>query len=134
MNRRTFNQKQISVIESISAVSKCSEKTISYTKEFKLKALKQYEEGIPPIEIFRQAGFDIQLTGRETPRRSLGRWRETYRTKGTEGILKEQRETRGRPKKIWNTETERIQYLEAQVAYLKAENDFLVKLQAKKSE
>ena len=58
MNRKTFNQKQIAVIEDISAVLKCSEKTITYTKEFKLKALRQYAEGMTPTEIFREAGFD----------------------------------------------------------------------------
>jgi len=134
MNRRTFNQKQIAIIEGISAVSKCSERTITCAKEFKLKALKQYEEGMSPTEIFRQAGFDIQLIGEKTPRKSLGRWREIYRTKGINGIQTETRGKTGRPKKIWSTDAEKIQYLEAQVAYLKAENDFLVKLRAKKSE
>lgn len=134
MNRRIFNQEQIALIERIDAVSKCSNTNITYTKKFKLKALKQYTEGIPPTEIFKEAGFDIQLIGAETPRRSLGRWREVYRKKGILGIETETRGKTGRPKKIWSTNTERIQYLEAQVAYLKAENDFLVKLRAKKTE
>jgi transposase-like protein len=133
MNRRTFNQEQIVLMESIGAVSKCSEKAITYTKEFKLKALKQYKEGIPPTEIFQEAGFDIKLIGEKTPRKSLGRWREAYRTKGVDGIQTKTKGT-GRPKKMRGTDTEKIQYLEAQVAYLKAENVFLAKLRAKKSE
>ena len=134
MNKRIFNQNQIAAIEGIGAVSKCSEKAITYTKEFKLKALKQYEEGIPPTEIFREAGFDMQLIGKETPRRSLGRWRKIHRIKGKKGIQIDARGKTGKPKKLEGTDTEKIQYLEAQVAYLKAENDFLVKLRAKKTE
>jgi transposase-like protein len=134
MNRRTFNQEQRVVIENNSSVQKCSDTTITYTKEFKLKALKQYEEGISPTEIFREAGFEMQLIGAETPRRSIGRWREIYRIKGMGGIETDARGRTGRPKKKWNTNTEKIQYLEAQVAYLKAENDFLAKLRAKKTE
>jgi transposase-like protein len=134
MNRRIFNQDQIALIKQNPWVHECSDKIIKHTKEFKLKALKQYEEGIPPTEIFREAGFDIQLIGEKTPRKSLGRWREIYRKKGIEGIQTETKERTGRPRKTWNTDAEKIQYLEAQVAYLKAENDFLAKLRAKKSE
>lgn len=134
MSRRIFSPKEIATIEGIEAVSKCGEKAITYTKEFKLKALKQYEEGMSPTEIFREAGFDIKMIGEKIPRKSLGRWREIYRRKGLVGIQTDTRGRTGRPKKTWGTDTEKIQYLEAQVAYLKAENDFLVKLRAKKTE
>jgi hypothetical protein len=41
----------------------------------------------------------------------------------------------GRPKKIKDTnDTDKIKRLEAEVAYLKAENDFLIKLRAKRAE
>lgn len=124
MNRRIFNQDQIDLIKQNPWVHECSDKIIKHTKEFKLKALKQYEEGITPTEIFREAGFDMQIIGKNVPKESIRRWRKTRVTKGKIG----------RPKKTWDTVSERIQYLEAQVAYLKAENDFLAKLRAKKTE
>jgi hypothetical protein len=39
----------------------------------------------------------------------------------------------GRPR-VKGTDADKIKWLEAKVAYLKAENDFLVKLRAKRSE
>lgn len=40
----------------------------------------------------------------------------------------------GRPKTKWLTDVDKIKWLEAENAYLKAENNFLAKLQAKKAE
>lgn len=58
---------------------------------------------------------------------------------GAEGLLTETRgratgSRRGRPKVRGVTDGEKIERLEATVAYLRAENDFLAKLRAKRRE
>lgn len=117
-------------------VSYCSDRSITYTKDFKLLAVKFYEQGLTPSEIFRKAGFDLDVVGRHQPKECLSRWLEIFRAKGTGG-LSEQRGKNGcggRPRTKGVTEGDKIKRLEAEVAYLKAENDFLAKLRAKRAE
>lgn len=117
-------------------VLRCSGKSITYTKDFKLHAINLYDQGQTSSEIFRGAGFDLGVIGRDQPRECMKRWRKIFRTNGTRG-LSEQRGINGRagrPKTKGVTEADRIKRLEAEVAYLKAENIFLAKLRAKRAE
>lgn len=117
-------------------VNRCSEKAITYNKEFKIRAVKQYnEEGKTANQIFREAGFDLDVVGNDVPKNCLNRWRQTFRMKGDDGLKIESRgRGGGRPREKWSKDADKIRYLEAKVAYLKAENDFLVKLRAKRAE
>lgn len=134
MSKRIFTQEQIKQLSKNENVAKCSEKSITYGKDFKKKAVRQYnEEGLISSEIFRLAGFDLQVIGRKIPIECLKRWNRVYRTKGLIGLAAETRgRGGGRPKTNYQTDKEQIKYLEAQIAYLKAENDFLAKLRASK--
>ena len=135
MSKRIFNIEQMELLMSNKNVSKCSEKSISYDKEFKHRAVKQYEEGMTSREIFRQANFDLNVIGRDTPKSCLRRWNKVYRLKGLIGLESEARgRGGGRPKVKYLNEEDKIKRLEAEVAYLKAENDFLAKLRAKRAE
>lgn len=134
MSKRTFTQEQIDELKSNPNVLKCSEKSITYCKDFKIKAINKWQTGLPPREIFLQAGFKLDIIGNETPKRCLQRWRRTFKEKGSRALAVETRgKSGGRPKKNWQSDKEKIKYLEAEVAYLKAENDFLAKLRKKKS-
>jgi len=138
MNKRIFIQKQISELSKNKNVKKCSEKSITYTKEFKIKAVKQYqEEYLAPNEIFEQAGFDLNTIGKRTSTWCLDRWKKTFQTKGFNALNTENRgKTKGggRPRKIRDkTDKDKIERLEAENIYLKAENDFLAKLRAKRN-
>ena len=132
MSKRIFTQEQIRELSKNKNVKKCSKKSITYNKKFKIKAVKQYyDEYIVPNEIFEQAGFDLDVVGKETPRSSLKRWRKIFQNKG---VLALNLENRGRSKKIKDkTDKDKIERLEAENIYLKAENDFLVKLRAKRN-
>ena len=136
MSKRRFTADQIIELSKNINVSKCSDKSITYSKEFKLQAIKQYKEnGYSPRMIFEEAGFDLRLIGEDTPRGSLLRWRKTYADKGLVGLTNEARgrsHNGGRPKTKGLTDADRIKRLEIENAYLKAENDFLVKLRAAK--
>lgn len=140
MDKSKFSEEQIQALRSNCNVDKCSDKAITYSKEFKIKATKQYnEEGKTASQIFREAGFDLGMIGRHTPKGCLKCWRRALKTKGIDGLLVEQRgrsggSRKGRPRKLLEDDRERIKRLEAENAYLKAENDFLAKLRAKRAE
>ncbi len=132
MSNRIFNQEQIKTLLQNPSVARCSGKSISYHKDFKVLTIRKYQEGLPPLEIFRQAQFDIDVIGRETPRRCIRRWRKTLKDKGEAGLKKDGRgkhKSGGRPKSLANlSDEEKLKRLEAEVAYLKEENRFLAKL------
>ena len=134
MSKRVFNKKQMDKLLQNPNVDKCSEKSISYSKSFKVKAVKEWEAGVSPQEIFRQAGFNVSVIGLDKPKQCLKRWRRTLREKGVNSLKTETRGKGGgggRKKAKWKNDKEKIKYLEAEVDYLKAENDFLVKLRKK---
>lgn len=132
MSKRIFSKEHIEALLLNKNVAGCSERSISYRKDFKVLAVKQYHEGLPPSEIFKQAGFDIHIIGHKTPKHCLSRWRKLCEHKGTTGLHIDGRghsKGRGRPKNLENlTEKEKLKRLEAEVAYLKEENRFLAKL------
>lgn len=140
MSKRMFNEEQIQELTQNKHVLKCSPKAITYCPEFKLRAVKAYEEeGLPPQLIFAKHGFNLALIGNETPRHCLRDWRKIYQAQGKKGLLNDRRGTTkgdggGRPRTKGLSDREKIEYLEAQVAYLKAEVDFLAKLRAAKKE
>ena len=136
MSRSIFTREQIDEMLRNTNVSYCSERSITYTKDFKLHAINLYNQGLTSSEIFRRAGFDLDLVGRRQPKECLSRWLKLFRTKGKDG-LSDQRGKMGRggrPRTKGVTDGDRIQRLEAEVAYLKAENDFLAKLRARRAE
>jgi len=133
MSNRIFTPEEIATLAKNTNVRKVSERSITYAKEFKLKALERYKDGMPPSSIFQEAGFNILVVGRETPNGCLKRWRNTDRRKGKGGFERSAR-GRGRPKKIVDaTLDDKIRRLEMENAYLKAENDFLARLRAKRA-
>lgn len=112
-------------------------KSITYSKDFKIRAVKLYnEQGLTSTEIFRQEGFDLNLLGKDKPKDCLKRWNKVYRANGERGLMVETRgRLGGRHKKPRDkTDMDKIKRLEVEVAYLKAENDFLAKLRARKAE
>ena len=134
MSKRIFTEEQLGILRANVNVVACSDRSISYHPDFKLRAVKQYnDEGLPAREIFKLAGLHWELVGNDIPTESLKRWLRTYRLKGTAGLQQDERGRLGRPK-VKGTEPDRIKRLEAEVAYLKAENAFLAKLRAKRAE
>lgn len=131
MSKTMFNADQIRELLQNPNVQTCSEKSITYQKNFKVVAVKEYQEGLPPSEIFKRAGFNINLIGREKPKWCLQRWRRVFNQKGIQQLSMETRgksKGGGRPRVNWSDDKEKLKYLETQVAYLKAENAFLARL------
>ena len=132
MSKRIFTEAQIKELLDNKYVNACSDKAITYSKDFKLMAIKQYcDEGIPSSRIFTAAGFDLEMIGKNIPKGCLKRWRKIVKKKGLEGLSVEQRgrdNKGGRPRTRGLTNEDKLLQLEAEVAYLKAENAFLAKL------
>ncbi len=136
MTKVKFTKEQINELSQNKNVTKCSEKSITYNKEFKIKAVKQYyDEYLIPKEIFIQAEFNPEIIGKDTPGHCLDRWRKGYQNKGDLAFKQENRgkaKGGGRPRKYNNESNEdKVKRLEATVIYLREENDFLAKLRAK---
>lgn len=135
MSKRIFTKEQAEELVRNINVSKCSTRSITYSKNFKTKAVRLYAEGLTSREIFSQAGFDLNTVGRYQPKRCLERWNKTWRRKGERGLVAETRGKSGRPKNPkFLSDADKIKWLEAEIAYLKAENDFLAKLRARRAE
>lgn len=107
-------------------VSKVTAKNVTYTSAFKVNAVQRYFSGDTYETIFSDAGINLSLFEDQYARKAVERWRKIFAKSGAEGFEKERRGigATGRPKgKMFKS-------IEAEVAYLRAENDFLKKLRA----
>lgn len=140
MSKRRLTLININELMKNKNVFTCSEKSITYQPDFKIEAVRRYqEEGLTAKEIFRQAGFDLTIIGTDTPKLCLRGWRKVFKQRGKEGLAAERRGTsrgggKGRPRKNEEDSETKMKRLEATVAYLKAENSFLAKLRAQRKE
>jgi len=137
MEKIKFNSEQISELLRNEHIDKCSSKSITYNKTFKLLAIQRYAEGMTATQIFRSVGLPQELVGEYVPDCCLNRWRKTFKVKGSAGLVVEERgratgSQRGRHRTKNLTDAERIKRLEIENAYLKAKYDFLVKLRAQR--
>jgi hypothetical protein len=136
MSKRRLSTNQIKELLANKNVENCSDRSITYNKKFKVWAVnKYYEEGYSPRMIFEEAGFDISIIGEDTPGFSLQRWRKEYQVRGIDSLKFERRgqgNRGGRPKTKGLTDADKIKRMAIEIAYLKAENDFLAKLRAAK--
>ena len=131
MSKQRYSEEQVRIIQANPNVQRCSSKSITYSKDFKVKAVKAWaEEGQSPNTIFEQAGLDPTLIGIHKPSNCLKLWRRIYKTTGEEGLISENRGKNGgrRPKDKPSVD---LEYLQAKVAYLEAENTFLKNLKTK---
>ena len=131
-----FTSGQIKKLLKNENVAKCSTKSITYSKKFKLGAIKLYGQGLTSSEIFRQSGFDFSVISRDQPKECLRRWNNIFRKKGLEGLseVRGQNSIKIKSKTKDLNDADKIKRLEIEIAYLKAENDFLAKLRAKRKE
>ncbi len=136
MGKIIFTKEQLKELSRNKHVKKCCKKAITYSEDFKVQAVKQYyDEYLTPKEIFKEAGFDLEIIGKKMPGWCLDRWKKVFQNKGVMFLSTENRgKGGGRPKKIKDkSDKDKIERLEATVVYLKAENDFLAKLRAKRN-
>ena len=130
--RTTFSGKDLERLRQNPCVFNCTERSINYTYEFKKRALELYAEGVSAKEVWRRAGFDVTKWKKEYFRLTIRDWRRVVERSGLEGLTRQGGIQFDRGPRIDAKDV--LKRLELQVRYLKAENDFLAKLRAKRAE
>lgn len=116
-----------------SSISSFTDKQISFTPEFKKKAVKAYKSGKSPAEIFFEEGLDPKVFPEDYCSSTVARWLKNDSLHGPKAFSQERRgkNATGRPKgPSKNKKPMSQEQMEARLAYLEAENDFLKKLHA----
>lgn len=122
-----FTDQERKLLKSNKYVKKVTESNIHFTVQFKKYAIKQYNNGVLPAEIFAEAGVDVEKFDRGYARKSISRWQNIIEKNGVKSLGSERRGkgSTGRPKKVKKFKSEK-----EELAYLRAENEFLKKLHA----
>ncbi len=128
MTKVLFTKNEQEKLKCNQNVKAVSEKSITYTDEFKRQFIAENEKGRSPREIFKEAGLDGELIGHERVRCAAKRWRAAYRKHGVEGLQDTRKINSGRPLARELTLEEKIVRLEAENHLLTAENELLKKL------
>lgn len=130
MSKIIFNEHQRRVLVTNPNVASASDRAIQYTPEFKIHAVKENIAGKGPVQIFIEAGFDLQIIGTKKAQSSLTRWKTTFKTYGEDGFFEERRGkgSTGRPNSKNLSSDKKLEKAEARIKYLEAELELLKKL------
>jgi hypothetical protein len=133
MSTRIFTEEEQKILRNSPHVSKCSERSMTFTPEFKAYAVHaSRDERRKPQDIFITAGIPLDIIGRKAPKYCLREWL----AKNPESLKRDGRGKHGnksgrkckeRADISKMTSDEKIKYFEARIAYVDAENDFLAK-------
>ena len=77
---------EMDVLKKNPYVEDVNRQRILYTYEFKCFFMEQYLAGKRPVDIFRQAGFDVPMLGEKRIERATARWRAMYAANGMEAL------------------------------------------------
>ena len=95
MGRGRFTEEEMDRLLQNPYVTDVNRTSISYSREFKQLFMGEYTAGRRPVQIFRDAGFDIDMLGSKA-----GRWEAGRLFCIKEKMGKSRRTTRSRPKAI----------------------------------
>ena len=86
MARGMLSTAEMEVLRKNPYVEDVNRQRILYTYEFKCFFMEQYLAGKRPVDIFRQAGFDVPMLGEKRIERATARWRAMYAANGMEAL------------------------------------------------
>ena len=72
----TFSTEQVQELSANPYVSKVTNKRVEYSEEFKKLFIERYRLGVQPRDIFKDAGFDVDVLGYKRIERAADRWRK----------------------------------------------------------
>lgn len=133
--RTTFSSEELVDLRKHPCVFSCTSKSINYTYEFKKHALEEYEKGVRPKDIWKQADFNTNKWKDHYFRLTIRDWKRIVR-RGDLSSLNNQggvQNDDGMTRSL-KSEKDKIKRLELHIRYLQAENAFLAKLRAKRAE
>lgn len=113
MGRGKLTESEIEILQKNPFVKSVSENRIVYTENFKKLFIKEYFEGHTPMEIFEDAGFEVEVIGSKRIERASARWREL----NASGHLGEAVEAN----KFYKNNRTKREHLKQTVAYQKKE-------------
>ena len=95
-----FTPQQQSKLLANRNIQDVTEIRVSFTSDFKIKAVHQYFEGILPNTIFENAGIPIEYFKDDYCRLCLKKWIKKYKDEGEDGLKEDKRgrTSTGRPK------------------------------------
>lgn len=128
MTKKLFTKEDQKQLKCNPNVQSVSEKSITYTDEFKRHFIAENDNGKLPREIFEEAGLSVELIGLKRISSAGKRWRAAYRNSGIEGLQDTRKANSDRPSERELSSEEKIARLEAKNQLLRAENELLKKL------
>ena len=126
MGKNIFSEEEIRELQKNLYVEKVSEKSITYTQEFRELFVIQYQNGKLPSQILRDAGFEVNVLGRERIRNIRRRFQDMQLR--PEGFADTRKNNSGRSVTKDLTPEEEIKRLKNKIKYLEQENEFLKKI------
>lgn len=129
MSKKLFTNEEIKSLSNNKYVKNITSKAITYTDEFKILFISEYSKGKLPMCIFADAGFDVDIIGKDRIWCASKRWRTAYGKTGELGLNDSRKFNSGRPLKRELTIEEIISKKDAEIAYWKAEAELLKKIE-----
>lgn len=128
MSKITFSKEAIEKPKRNPYVKRVSDKSITYSDEFKRMFIEKYLRGNTPRTIFIEAGFDVEVIGIKRYEQATARWIRSYNKYGIVGVRDTRRENSGRASKTPLSKDDIINKQEAKIKLLEEQLDLLKKL------
>ncbi len=125
---KDFTPEEIEILSKNPNVKSVTAKQITYTDDFKIRFLEEYNAGKMPLEIFVEAGFNQKLIGQGRIDKAAARWKRKEHRPGGVSDQKKGHSGRKIQSNTQQTLEEELSYLKQQNAYLRQENSFLREL------
>ncbi len=123
MGKNYFTSEQVEQLKKNKYVKHVSEKSITYTEEFKEVFIYEYNLGKIPSQILIEMGFDLKVLGRARIDGISERIRK--QAKRSEGFKDTRTEFSGRPRTKDLTQEELIERQKQEIELLKAKVEYL---------
>lgn len=96
MSKFIFNKETIEIPKQNPYVVKVSEKSITYSDDFKRLFIDKYLKEKTPKVIFEEAGFDVNMIGVRRYEQAATRWLRSYNKDGIIGLRDTRKDNNGR--------------------------------------
>lgn len=133
MSKKLFSNEEVENLSSNRYVKEISNKGITYTDDFKVLFIAEYNNVKMPFKIFEDAGIDVEVIGNQRIWNASKRWRESYKDSGELWLRDTRKFSSGRPLKRELTQEEILAKKDAEIAYWKVEAELLRKIDLQES-
>lgn len=118
MSKLTFTTEQIKILKTNPYVKNASEKSITYSDEFKRHFVSESLNSKTAKQIFIDAGFNPEIIGESRIKAFAKKWRKRYRDNGVLALEDTRKNFSGRPRNTELTPEQQIEKLQAKISVL----------------